>query len=319
IYIGGGTPSLLPPQDIAALMEDLLAGQAGEIPEITIEANPESVDENKLAVWLKAGLNRLSLGVQSFDDALLQAMGRPHSSAQATKALQSAKAAGFKNISIDLIYGLPGQTLEGWHKDLKQALDMPIEHISLYGLSLSEDSLWGRAAKAGQLTLPDDYASADMLQAAMDTLPAAGFAQYEISNFARAGFESRHNTAYWQRENYLGLGVAAASCHQELRWFNERDITAYTDSLAAGKLPQIEKESLSIEEILGEALFLNLRLKKGLNLEDFAKRYGTPAERYYKKPLSRLQRQGLVEIKDGYLKLTKRGILLGNEVFMQFV
>jgi oxygen-independent coproporphyrinogen-3 oxidase len=277
------------------------------------------VSDDKLAAWRAAGVNRLSLGAQCFDDALLKAMGRPHASAQIGEAVHQARTAGFGNISIDLIYGLPGQDLSAWREDLAQALELEVEHISLYGLSLSEDSPWGQKAAAGCLAVPDQDISADMLEAALDMLAGAGYLHYEISNFARAGYESRHNIAYWQRENYLGLGAAAASCHGEKRWFNERDITAYEEALAQGRLPQIEEEKLSIEEVLGEAVFLGLRLIAGVDLQEFAQRYGTQAERYYKKPLRRLQRQGLVEIAEGHLRLTRRGILLGNEVFMQFL
>ena len=316
IYIGGGTPSLLPAEDIRALLAALPAGEAAEI---TLEANPESVTEKKLEIWHKAGINRLSLGAQSFDDALLTAMGRPHTAAQIGEAVVLARAAGFKNISIDLIYGLPGQTLSAWRDGLARALDLGIEHISLYGLSLSADSPWGRAAAAGELQAPDQDEQAPLLEAALDGLPAAGYAHYEISNFARAGYESRHNSAYWRRENYLGIGVAAASCDAEKRWFNERDIAAYTAALTAGRLPMIEQETLSIEEVLGEAMFLGLRLMTGVDTAEFAARYGTKPEQYYKKPIKRLQKQGLVEIENGHLRLTRRGVLLGNEVFMQFL
>jgi oxygen-independent coproporphyrinogen-3 oxidase len=343
IYIGGGTPSLLPAEDIAALLGDLLAPQneeapeitagragpripalAGEdkavsIPEITLEANPDSVTTEKLFAWRAAQVNRLSLGAQSFDDALLTAMGRPHNAAQISEAVHKARLAGFENISIDLIYGLPGQDVNAWRADLARALELEVEHISLYGLSLSEQSPWGREVAAGRLSVADEDTSADMLEAALELLPQAGYIHYEISNFARRGFASRHNTAYWRREDYLGLGAAAASCRGEKRWFNERGPAAYGVALKEGRLPLIEQETLSIEEVLGEALFLGLRLSKGVDLDYFARRYGTRAERYYKKPLHRLQRQGLVEISDGHLRLTRRGLLLGNEVFMQFL
>ena len=343
VYIGGGTPSLLPATAIQALLDNLLTGQDSKAPqtqtnkaqpdiscpmgeneyafapEITLEANPESVTADKLAVWRAAGVNRLSLGAQSFDDALLAAMGRPHNAAQIGEAVRLARLAGFSNISIDLIYGLPGQDINAWRADLARALALNVEHISLYGLSLSETSPWGAKAAAGALTVPDEDLSADMLEAALNTLPKAGYSHYEISNFARPGFFSRHNTAYWQRENYLGLGAAAASCYGEKRWFNERDITVYQAALAEDRLPLIEEEFLSIEEVLGEALFLGLRLIAGIDLDEFERRYGTRAERYYKKPISRLQRQELVEIADGHLRLTRRGVLLGNEVFVNFL
>ncbi|MCL1975646.1 MAG: radical SAM family heme chaperone HemW, partial [Firmicutes bacterium] len=316
VYLGGGTPSLLPGEDVVKL----LAGFAyTENVEITLEANPESVNREKLDLWRAAGVNRLSLGAQSFDNGLLQAMGRPHTAAQIAETVLMARAAGFSNISVDLIYGLPGQGLGVWRADLALALALGVEHISLYGLSLSADSPWGRAAAEDKLQIADADISADMLEAALDILTKAGYTHYEISNFAKAGYESRHNTAYWLRENYLGLGAAAASCAGEKRWFNQRELATYQKELQAGRLPQIEEERLSIEEVLSEALFLGLRLVRGVNLEEYAFRYGTRPEHYYKKPLRRLERQGLVEIVQGHLRLTQRGILLGNEVFMQFV
>lgn len=314
VYLGGGTPSLLPVKDISALLTYLNAAGA----EITLEANPDSVDAAKLTAWREAGINRLSLGAQSFDDTLLKAMGRPHTAAQINTAVRLARAAGFANISVDLIYGLPGQTLKAWQQDIEQALALGVEHISLYGLGLSADSLWGREAAAGRLSLPDDDTNADMLEAAISRLPQAGYAHYEIANFAREGYHSRHNCAYWQRDNYLGLGVAAASCAAEKRWFNERDLAAYAATLEESRLPMIEEERLSIEEVLGEALFLGMRLTAGIDLDAFAARYGTRAEHYYKKPLAKLHKAGLVEIADNRLRLTQRGIMLGNEVFMQF-
>lgn len=319
IYIGGGTPSLLPIDSVKALLSGLLAAQGEVEPEITLEANPESVTAAKLHAWREAGVNRLSLGAQSFDDAHLRAMGRPHTAAQIAEAVRWARTAGFANISVDLIYGLPNQTPSAWRQDVDQALALSVEHISLYGLSLSEDSPWGRSAAAGRLQLPDEDVSAEMLETAIELLPANGYRHYEISNFARAGFESRHNCAYWQRDNYLGLGAAAASCHAEKRWFDQRNLAAYTAALAGGELPLIEEESLSIEEVLGEAVFLGLRLIEGINLDDFSARYGTRLERYYKKPLAKLTRAGLLEIADGHLRLTDRGVLLGNEVFMEFM
>ena len=316
VYLGGGTPSLLPAEDVRTLLDYLTCAADAEI---TLEANPDSVSADKLEAWLKAGVNRLSLGAQSFDDSLLKAMGRPHSAVQIGEAVTLARSAGFNNIGVDLIYGLPWQSLSAWRATVAQALDLGVEHISLYGLSLSEESLWGRLAVAGELTPADEDISADMLEAALDTLPKAGYAHYEISNFARAGYESRHNTAYWRRENYLGLGAAAASCAAEKRWFNRREVREYEAELKAGRLPLIEEENLSIEEVLGEALFLGLRLTAGIDLEEFSARYGTRAEHYYKRPLKRLCKQGLVEISEGRLRLTRRGILLGNEVFMQFM
>jgi oxygen-independent coproporphyrinogen-3 oxidase len=259
------------------------------------------------------------VGVQSFADQLLTAMNRPHTAAEACNVIKLAQAAGFANISLDLIYGLPGQNLADWQADLEAAIALAPQHISLYGLSLSEQSVWGKAEQAGSLAIAEQDLSADLLEEAIRFLPQAGYQQYEISNFARPGFESRHNTAYWQRNNYLGLGAAASSCAGLERWNNQRDLDVYQACLAQNELPRFEQEQLSIEEVLGEALFLGLRQTKGLNLADYQERYGISPLKYYRRILQRQQKQGLVEVADGYLRLTERGLLLGNEVFEQFV
>ena len=319
IYWGGGTPSLLPLSALSDLMALLKAQGLADNAEITLEANPESLTAEALAAWQKAGINRLSIGVQSFDDELLAAMNRPHTAAEAYNTIKLAQTAGFTNISLDLIYGLPEQNLAAWQADLEAAVVLAPQHISLYGLSLSKQSVWGRAEQAGSLIIADQDLSADLLEEAIRFLPQAGFKQYEIANFAKSGFESRHNTAYWQRDNYLGLGAAASSCAGLERWNNQRDLGVYQACLKQGELPRFELEQLSIEEVLGEALFLGLRQTKGLNLANYQERYGISPLKYYRHALQRLQKQGLVEVADGHLRLTERGLLLGNEVFEEFV
>ena len=201
VYFGGGTPSLLAADTVSRLL-----GRLPAVTECTLEANPETVDLPRLAAFRQAGIDRLSLGVQSFDAELLRAMGRGHDGEQAARAVSLARQAGFDNISLDLIYGLPGQTVAQWRDSLERAAELAPEHISLYGLTIHENTPWGEALAAGRLEAPDDDLAADMLELALDFLPEQGFVQYEIANFARPGRESRHNCAYWQRDNYLGLG-----------------------------------------------------------------------------------------------------------------
>ena len=314
VYLGGGTPSLLPPDTVADILSSFPPVQ-----EITLEANPETVDAAKLQAFRDAGVNRLSLGVQSFHDTLLSAMGRGHSGAQAKSAVTAARSAGFTNVSIDLIYGLPGQTLQQWREDLEDALSLTTEHISLYGLSLHEGTPWGDLEAKGELFAADEDTSADMLELAVSILKQQGFHHYEISNFARPGWESRHNTAYWQRKNYLGLGVAAASCLLNRRFDNVRDFDAYQSSLIQGKRPVAVEEILTMEQVLAEAVFLGLRMTEGISFVRFEENYGVNPRRYFKKQIVKLERFGLLAVDENGMRLTDRGLMLGNQAFAEFI
>lgn len=314
VYFGGGTPSLLPAEEIAALLALLPPAT-----EITLEANPETLDGDKLAALREAGIDRLSIGAQSFDEKQLLAMGRGHSPGQTRQAMELARLAGFDNIGLDLIYGLPGQTLADWQEDIRQAVALEPQHISLYALTLSPQTPWGRLAAEGRLIPADDDAAAEMEEAALEMLRAAGYGHYEIANFARSGFESRHNSAYWRRENYLGLGAAAASCAAEHRWANERDINAYAAAIDAGRLPKIEEEWLSIDQVMGEAIFLGLRLLEGVDTAAFAAQYGADPLKRFRKSIDRMIRAGLMEVDGPMMRLTEKGVLLGNQVFAEFV
>lgn len=314
IYLGGGTPSLLAPAQLQEILSFLSSAA-----EITLEANPESVSPEQLAQLREVGINRLSLGVQSFAAAALQKMGRSHSPEQAYAAVAAAKAAGYANISIDLIYGLPEQSLADWQADLKQALALNVPHLSLYGLSLHEGTYWGDLAARGSLATADQDLSADMLELAIAELSQAGYSQYELSNFARPGFESRHNLAYWQRKNYLGLGVAAASCLANCRSVNVTTLEEYQACLAAGALPVAEREELDIEQVLAEAVFLGLRLQQGICLADYQAQYGVDPRKYFKRQIAKLLQLELLAMDETHLWLTERGRMLGNEAFAEFV
>lgn len=310
VYFGGGTPSLLDPNAVARLLALFPHAE-----EITLEANPETVDLSKLQAFRAAGVNRLSFGVQSFDDALLCAMGRAHRADRAKDAVRWAKEAGFANISIDLIYGLPDQTLAGWETDLQQALALDVPHISLYGLSIEPETPWGREG----VQPADEDLSADMLELAVSTLKQAGYGHYEISNFARSGWESRHNLAYWQRKNYLGVGVAAAGCLAERRMYNAADLPAYSAALAAGRLPVAEEEVLDMESVMAETVFLALRTAEGLSFARFAALFGVDARKRYAAEIRRLSQAGLLAVDADGMHLTERGMMLGNQAFAAFV
>lgn len=314
IYFGGGTPSLLAVETIAAVLSCL--PQAAEI---TLEANPETVDLTYLQQLRKTGVNRLSLGAQSFNDQALRSMGRCHTVEQTKAAFGAARQAGFTNINIDLIYGWPNQDKSLLQTDLQAALALGPQHISLYGLSLSEQSPWGQKKLAGQLAIADSDLSADLQEMAMETLESAGLWQYEIANYALKGFASRHNCAYWRRQNYLGIGCAAASCYMNQRWSNLRNLGDYTVTVEQDQLPVCERETLSIDEVIAEAIFLGLRLRQGIDLDQFAGQYGLRVEIRFAKQIRQLVNDGLLVVEDGSMRLSKKGILLGNEVFYKFI
>ena len=314
VYFGGGTPSLLEPDTVKRLLALL-----PKVEECTVEANPETVDEARLSAFRQAGADRLSLGAQSFDDGLLQAMGRGHDGEQTARAVADARRACFDNISLDLIYGLPGQTLAQWRDSLERAAALETEHISLYGLTIHPDTPWGKELAAGTLAATDDDLAADMLELAMDYLPEQGFVQYEIANFARPGFESRHNCAYWQRDNYLGLGLSAASCLNDRRLANTADPAAYKEAIEAGRLPIAEDLTYNIDQVLGEAMFLGLRLLKGVDVAAYEERYGVDPLKRFRFELKKLAGRGLIVYDENSIRLTRKGVALGNLVFEEFV
>lgn len=320
VYIGGGTPTLLPARNLEQVLDavDRFFGrQPGA--EVTVEANPGTVDDAKLRVLLAAGVNRLSLGVQSLDDDLLAAMGRIHRRRDVYEAFDQARRAGFSNINLDLIFGLPGQTLDGWRATLKEAIALQPEHIAAYSLQVEEGTPWGKLAAAGELPLPGEELELAMYQEARQMFAAVGYQQYEISNFARPGYQCRHNLTYWLNQPYLGLGAAAASYWRGRRWQNYSELHRYRHVLSRGRLPRAEIETLTPHQQMAETMFMGLRLMAGVDLEDFRQRFGVDAREVYARELAGLYRAGLVEEKDGHLRLTEKGLPLANEVFMQFV
>jgi len=314
VYFGGGTPSLMEAQEIGEILSRFSSAT-----ETTLEANPETLDPGRLADFRRVGINRMSLGVQSFNPLFLREMGRGHSPEQAVAMVKAAKKEGFDNIGIDLIYGPPGQSLTDWQDDVQKALDLDIRHISLYGLTIEEDTPWGCLVKAGKLTPADDDLGAEMLELAITALECAGFRHYEISNFAKPGFESRHNLAYWRRENYLGLGVAAASCFLNRRMYNQTGLEKYQKMLEEGKRPLMDEESLGIDQVISEAIFLGLRLTAGIDFSAFAAQYGVDPRKRYKKEIAKMTEAGLLVLDAQGMRLTHRGLLLGNEVFRTFI
>lgn len=321
VYFGGGTPSLLSPDQLELLLRGFQEnfGFAKKM-EITLEANPETVSPRYLKRIRRIGINRLSFGGQSFQDHHLKAMGRIHKSQDIVNAVEMARNAGFDNINVDLMYGLPSQTMAEWQESLLKATQLPLTHISTYGLKLSPETLWGRWLQEGKLALPEEDLNADMQLYAMEYLEKAGFPRYEIANFAKVGYPCRHNTAYWLRKDYLGLGLNASSLlYGNLRTKNEKDIHRYASKVTRGECPWAEKEVLSDEEIREEELFLPLRLIWGLDITAFAKKYGAEYFTEKKGQMVKLFDAGLLTVEEGQLKLTEKGVLLNNEVLAALI
>ena len=321
VYLGGGTPTALPP----ALMERLLAGlreflaAAPDALEFTCECNPGTVDAAYLSLLRAGGVNRLSLGVQTFDDALLRRIGRIHTAAQARAAVRQARAAGFRNLSLDLMYGLPGQTLAGLEMSVQQALALAPQHISIYGLQVEEGTPFARAQAAGRLALPSDEESEAMYDYMTAALPTAGYARYEISNFARQGFESRHNLGYWQDVPYLGVGAAAHSYLDGQRYENPRGIEEYLAALRESGRARREEEPLTRATSMEEFAFLALRTARGIDRARFAARFGCELASVYADAIARMRARGFLEEDAQGVRLTPLGMKYGNWVFEAFL
>jgi oxygen-independent coproporphyrinogen-3 oxidase len=324
VFFGGGTPSLLPGKligDIVRMIHKLFILE--DSAEISAEANPDSALDNG---WLfearRAGVNRLSLGVQSFDDDTLALLGRAHSSRAAQAAFETARTAGFSNISLDLMWALPGlsphaQTQSGWLKQLKLAADLKPEHISTYGLALEPDCALEKAQAGGLIALPTEKEQASMYLAGADYLESQGYMQYEISNFARMGFECRHNIGYWEGKEYLGLGPAAVSTTGNTRRTNVADLQQWRQALAAGGSAH-SLEELDDSTKAKEMLMLRLRMNKGLKLKDWQKAAGQSVMHACGPLIALLQKNGLASIRSGRLRLTRSGMLASSTIIAHF-
>jgi oxygen-independent coproporphyrinogen III oxidase len=313
VYFGGGTPSLLTPaqaERILRVVRDAfdLAAEA----EITMEMNPATVTAETLASFRKLGVNRASFGVQTFNERDLKLLARGHDANDARETFRLLREAGFGNISFDLIAGLPGQNMDDWRRNLGEAIAMEPEHLSLYLLEVHEGTPLAEQLRAGRRPLPDEELAAEMYETMIDTLAAAGFEQYEISNFAKPGFESRHNNKYWQLEPVYGFGVSSHSFDGFQRYSNERDTAKYVEDIAEFGSAEVGREQI---DAASEFAFLGLRLNKGVDLADYEKRFGADLM----SKTAELEEKGLVGIEKGRLRLTRRGMLFSNEVFAEFV
>jgi oxygen-independent coproporphyrinogen-3 oxidase len=319
IFFGGGTPSLLGPE----LLLDLLARCRQHFPlaptvEISLEANPGSVDASSLQVLRQAGFNRLSLGVQSFNEQEVQRLGRGHSAAQAIESVHLARQAGFRNLSLDLMYGLPGQAVQDWQATLEQALDLAPEHLSIYELTVEPGTVFARMGQE-ELDLPKEEDLLAMLDLTLQRLQQAGYQRYEISNYARDGFQCRHNCNYWNTGAWLGLGPGAVTCLGGTRYSSPADLEGFCQGIEAGQRLWEEEERLSPEAQFREAVIMGLRMRAGLSLADLNKRFGLDVQHYYGKRLERLQQGGWVDLSQGRIRLTQEGLLLANAVMAELV
>jgi len=324
IYIGGGTPSTVDPELLADFIGTCrssfyFTSASGALPEVTMEVNPNTVNRPMLERFKRAGVNRLSIGVQSFSNALLKTIGRKHSVHECIKAVSDARDAGFENISLDLMYGLPGQDLEEWRNSLKAAVDLEPEHLSVYELTIEEDTEFYDRLQQGRLVLPDEETVLAMFEQARDILGATGYKHYEISNYCRRGFQCVHNVNYWENGSYLGLGSGAVSCFSGVRVQNVKDPQRFIDMVAGQQKPFREAEFLSIEGRFRETVIMGMRMLAGVSINLLEKRFGMHPEKYYGETLNALLEQDLVEIIRNRLRLTERGILLANQVMAQLV
>ncbi len=314
IFIGGGTPTVLPPVLIERLLKEINSiFEVSSEAEITCEANPGTVTENKLSALIYGGVNRMSIGVQSFNDSELSSIGRIHNAKQAYDTVNELNKKGIKNINIDLMTALPSQTPESLRKTLEIAMELPITHISAYSLIIEDGTPLEREYSKGNIILPDDDTDREMYHYTLDFLKGKGFIQYEISNFAKKGFECKHNIKYWDCNEYIGLGAAAHSYIGNKRFSNSCDIAEY---MTGNKRDEI---LLSRNDEMSEFMMLGLRKTSGISAEVFKNKFGTELNHVYGETLDRFIKLGLLEFFGGYYRLTKWGIDVSNSVMCEFI
>jgi oxygen-independent coproporphyrinogen-3 oxidase len=327
IYFGGGTPALLTPASVARLLEAVRFRFPGEVREVTLEANPSTLERERLREFREAGVDRLSLGVQSFDDTTLRRLGRAHRAEEAATTISAARAAGFSNLSLDLILGAPEQSLAGVERELARTLEAGPEHVSVYALTLESGTPFARAHSAGKLVVPEDDRVADMLALAEERLSSAGFVRYEVSSHARPGYESRHNQRYWQRRAVLALGVGAHSTEPPsalarfgARDANERVLPEWLARIESGQIDPPEREVLDAKTARGEAAFLALRTRAGLDAAQFAAEFGGPPRDWFAAAIDALVADDLVEERpNGDVVPGPRGLTFADAVAVRLL
>jgi oxygen-independent coproporphyrinogen-3 oxidase len=320
VYIGGGTPSLLDPANLQNILDAIRSTFTEELAEVTLEADPETIAAGKAAAWVRAAINRVSFGLQSFSDKELVAAGRMHRRADIYRAVPILREAGIRNISFDLIAGLPHQTKESWRQSLDELGTLAPEHVSVYLLEIDEESRLGKellqgGGKYSAWAVPSEDEMADYYEMAQKVLRAAGYHHYEISNWAKPGFESGHNLKYWRREAYLGFGAGAHSFSGTERWANAHDAAGYVTAVQGGRLPIEQHERLTAESALEEELFLGLRQLDGIDVARIEREYGVTVMGRF----DPLTSAGLVERDGSVVRLAPRRLSVSNEVFVELM
>ncbi|WP_145035282.1 radical SAM family heme chaperone HemW [Paenibacillus sp. Y412MC10] len=320
IFVGGGTPTVLKPNEMEYFLQSVKRHfpEWSDSIEFSMEANPGTTDLEKLSVMRQGGVNRISFGVQAFQNTLLTGIGRIHDTDDVYRSLDNARRAGFDNMSIDLMFGLPNQTLDMLAESVDKALELELPHYSIYSLKVEENTLFHTMYQRNQLPLPDEEDELNMYLLLMERMKAAGYKQYEISNFAKPGFESRHNMTYWRNEDYYGLGAGAHGYVGRQRHVNIKGVNPYNEAANKG-LPRLESFEISKEEAMEDFLMVGLRVLDGVSRSRFREQFGISMEEVFAGPLNKMVGAGLLDAtEDGY-KLSSKGILFGNDVFGEFI
>ncbi len=319
LYIGGGTPTALSAPQLEVLLKGLTKNlDLSVLEELTIEANPGDLDADKIAVLKNSAVNRVSLGVQTFDNKMLKKIGRSHLEKDIYENIDRLKLAGFDNISIDLIYALPGQTMEQVKENVAKAIGLDIPHMSLYSLILENHTVFMNRMRRGKLPLPKEELEAEMFEYIIAELERAGFEHYEISNFSKIGFESRHNLMYWDNAEYYGIGAGASGYVNGVRYKNHGPIRHYLSAVEEGNA-RITEEHLSQKEQMEEEMFLGLRKKSGVSMARFEEKFGRSFDELYGEIVRDLVQKGLMQIEGDRVRMTKRGLFLGDTVAERFI
>ena len=319
LYIGGGTPTALSASQLEVLLEGLTKNlDLSVLEELTIEANPGELDADKIAILQNSAVNRVSLGVQTFDDKMLKKIGRSHTEKDIYENIDRLKLAGFDNISIDLIYALPGQTMDQVKDNVAKAIALDIPHMSLYSLILENHTVFMNRMRRGKLPLPKEELEAEMFEYIIAELERAGFEHYEISNFSKSGFESRHNLMYWDNAEYYGIGAGASGYVDGVRYKNHGPIRHYLKAVEEGSA-RINEEHLSQREQMEEEMFLGLRKKSGVSMARFEEKFGRSFQELYGDTVKDLIQQGLMQVEGDRVRMTKRGLFLGDTVAERFI
>ena len=319
LYIGGGTPTALSASQLETLLDGLTKNlDLSTLEELTIEANPGDLDADKIAVLQNSAVNRVSLGVQTFDDKMLKKIGRSHTEKDIYENIDRLKLAGFDNISIDLIYALPGQTMDQVKDNVAKAITLDIPHMSLYSLILENHTVFMNRMRRGKLPLPKEEVEAEMFEYIIAELERGGFEHYEISNFSKPGFESRHNLMYWDNAEYYGIGAGASGYVNGVRYKNHGPIRHYLKAVEEGNA-RINEEHLSQREQIEEEMFLGLRKKSGVSMARFEEKFERSFQELYGEIVKDLIQQGLMQLDGDSVRMTKRGLFLGDTVAERFI